>query len=489
MAQRDRARFSTIDFGSLAAETEAARSPELLLEGFYDPRGHANELATGDRFLVLGSKGSGKSALVQHLSLSNASNPRFRINHVNLADLPWADVSKIKTGESADSTRATSAWKWFLLLRLYQELANAEGLKFRSDAEIQVLLEGLRAAGLLAESIHHVVDTTTKKTLKVRLGVFEGSREVGEKTVHLNLASEEMARLLSRLCGERELDRFVLAIDGLDGLLLDGKSQWSSMSALVAACLSLNQRFVQASIPVRIWLLMRRSVFDRLNYAESNKVKHDWGLDISWGTGAGGDGSLLVGLANKKAEVSAGREIDVLSQFFPPRLSFIRSSRGNEKRTREFLLSYTRFTPRDYLTLMRIIGTGCGYRVTEPHLKEGLREYATSHFVTEVRNDLVSVTEDDHAARAVLELLASLDSKKFTLETLVELAAGYPEKRSIVDSLRQMYDAGAIGLIQEYRDRSLQHYVFAYKGDQVPFRPNATFILHNGLIRAYSLPF
>jgi hypothetical protein len=374
---RLRRRISEINFGSLAAETEATRSPELLLEGFYDPRGYAGEIVSGDRYLILGAKGSGKSAIVQHLALEQQQRDGFRIHLLHLPDLPWADIPKIKTGETADTTRAPSGWRWLILLRLYQLLCASEGLRIRADPEFQVLTNALRSAGLLAESIHHVVDTTTKKTLKIRLGIAEGGIETGERNLHLSLVSEEMARVLRNLQNDESLDRLILAIDGLDGLLLEGREQWTAIGALVAATVQLNREFMTSRTPVRVVLLMRGALFDRLNYAESNKVKHDWGLDVTWTDSDDDDDSLLFGLADHKARVSLAREVNLLEEFFPDRVSFAKR-KGKPQQTPRYLLSYTRYTPRDYLTLLRSISANSAFRVTDANLRRGTGNYAPS---------------------------------------------------------------------------------------------------------------
>ncbi len=60
-------RFDTINFGFASAEEESAASPQLLVKAFLDPMHAVGEATAGPRFLFLGSKGSGKSAIGLHL--------------------------------------------------------------------------------------------------------------------------------------------------------------------------------------------------------------------------------------------------------------------------------------------------------------------------------------------------------------------------------------------------------------------------------------
>ena len=62
--------FSEIDFGRSDAHHEAEDHRELLIGGFFDLHSALEKCLDGPEFLVLGYKGSGKSALGQHIELA-----------------------------------------------------------------------------------------------------------------------------------------------------------------------------------------------------------------------------------------------------------------------------------------------------------------------------------------------------------------------------------------------------------------------------------
>lgn len=62
--------FRKIDFGNTDAQTESLTNPNLLIDGYYDMENRVKRLlTTSSSFLVLGYKGSGKTALSEHLYL------------------------------------------------------------------------------------------------------------------------------------------------------------------------------------------------------------------------------------------------------------------------------------------------------------------------------------------------------------------------------------------------------------------------------------
>ena len=62
--------FRQLKLGYASATEEGTKSPELLLEGYLNVSGFFEEARDGDKFLFLGNKGSGKTALAEHLRLT-----------------------------------------------------------------------------------------------------------------------------------------------------------------------------------------------------------------------------------------------------------------------------------------------------------------------------------------------------------------------------------------------------------------------------------
>ena len=61
--------FKNIVFGMAAGESEASYCPNLIKNGFWDSCGYIDSLINGNKYLVLGYKGAGKSILGEKLLL------------------------------------------------------------------------------------------------------------------------------------------------------------------------------------------------------------------------------------------------------------------------------------------------------------------------------------------------------------------------------------------------------------------------------------
>src|ERR1700730_3392269 len=80
-------RLRDITFGFASADFEATHDPDLLLSGFVDHMQLVDKAKNGRKFLFLGYKGSGKSALGEHLKLLAQSDPQMFVQFVNIADV------------------------------------------------------------------------------------------------------------------------------------------------------------------------------------------------------------------------------------------------------------------------------------------------------------------------------------------------------------------------------------------------------------------
>jgi len=81
--------FLKINFGYMSAEKESTSAPQLLLEGYLDHGNLAHEALYGERFLFLGYKGSGKSAIAERGRLLAHGNPELFVTVAHLHDFPY----------------------------------------------------------------------------------------------------------------------------------------------------------------------------------------------------------------------------------------------------------------------------------------------------------------------------------------------------------------------------------------------------------------
>jgi hypothetical protein len=116
------------EFGFAAAEEEGAYRPDLLLAGYHDPDGLITEAVEGRKFVFLGYKGSGKSAVGQHLRLMAANRHDLFVQVVTLADFPFTPFKRILKGDAEPESKYPTAWCWLMLLYFFDSFSKDNGL-------------------------------------------------------------------------------------------------------------------------------------------------------------------------------------------------------------------------------------------------------------------------------------------------------------------------------------------------------------------------
>jgi hypothetical protein len=470
-----------LNFGQLDAAQEAIDQPSLLLEGFYDYREAAYGISTGEVWLLLGPKGAGKTAVLEHLRLDWQDRwDRFFV-YWDLRTFPVADVTQIKTGQSAGGSRSQSAWEFLLLLRIVESLITDETLS--ATQEFGRLSSDLSRAGLVdADWKTKVVEWATEHA-SFDLPVAGHGTELVERAVGPLQAIAILRRILSAV---KTQSQHVIALDGLDSFFFESDDQWTSLAGLMHAVASVNSMLRAQGLRISIVVAVRSDIFDVIPNAESNKLKpHSVHLD--WSALGIGASNALWRLVAEKAAVSRPEVKDLTKQYLASRVALGRISWEMP----EFLLDNTRLLPRDLVALLSYLQqTHPGSTpVPQEHAIDAVRRYSEEYFVGEIFNNLAGILPDRSARKVASfrDALRTLPSRVFSFEEVQSELLGELESFETKALLKQMFEVGGIGIRNQSGSKEYTDFVYR-KISQAGFTLRHKFMLHDALTRAWNVP-
>ncbi|MCR6649779.1 MAG: hypothetical protein NVV70_17170 [Cellulomonas sp.] len=470
-------RLSDINFGSAASENEALSSPELLLDGFFDPANWAASAERGGACLILGTKGSGKSAIVEHLRLKHEDAADVFVSKSELDELSLDDFSKLQTGEAPGLTRSITAWKFLLMLRVFESLDSDESARLAIGPDFDAFKRELQQKGLFRQSAKQLAWRMSRATLKLDMRGVGAALDFERTSVHLVQVVELMTRVLKNAGGNRH----IVALDGLDGVIPQTENEWQALTGLVEAAVRLNREL--AGTGLKLLVLMRTDMYDRLPGTNTQKHKTDSALLIRWHDGTAADpGHFLFGMVNRKAAVSRPGLADVLEQYFPREIKF---SSGRTLETWKFLLDYTRYTPRDVLQLLNAIGrrgTTDG-RLRPLRVQNGAADYSLNYFVGEARNGINGFFEWSRVDE-VFRALGQLKSQAFSFSEFTDALPGWSDD-DLTRSMRHLYEVGAVG--ERVGPRGTRHTNFSFRNPNVVPRLDGNLLLQSALCRGLNV--
>jgi hypothetical protein len=496
--------FREFTFGELAAETEADKNPELLRTGFVDVNGEVAELLNGYRFLVLGGKGTGKSAIAKHIKLASCERPGTFVHIARLKDCTYSDLKDMVRGEQ---NRLPSAWSWLLLATLFASFKKHAGDAISGDAELS-WFDNLFELSRLAPSpddLDGLVQRSRRKPLTQVLEAFHVERNAvrtddslpsshaqafsSKMDFQLSLFVDDLRHALLRL---KTNTHHFLIIDDTDEVLriAKDKNPLFSLSALIQESAEINQVFRDAGVSAKIIILCRTELFERLPGPNTNKLRQGYALELNWYRPDYLD-SPLWQLANKRARLQCDYDGDILEAYLPPYLV----STALEKRkfrvlpaepapTKKYLLRHTRLTPRDFVMLLNHIASSVnGTAATVDEVGHGLQEYANVYFKTEIDNELYGYVQDNELL-SITTAFRRLRNEAFMYDDLRALIPQRLHDR-LPEILDHLFDSNILGNWDQ--EDGTDRRVYRYKFPHCSLDPSRLLVLHPALAIAFNV--
>lgn len=472
--------FRRIQFGYMDAVKEGRDNPDLLINGYVDNGKVVEKALDNSTFLFLGYKGSGKSSLSEHLRL--IADNSLMVSQESLKDFPFKNFYKIVTGDAEIEVKAREAWRWLLAIKVLNKMEEDADAHSEKKEVVKKFVEVFTQAGLFPLSdMSTLVKRTSTNSFKAGLKSFnvELTQNKENADVSIALSTEFVMKLLKSY---KESHRHVMVIDDLDYNISPRREQFISIAALINEVKDLNNYMLTEGIPVKIIVLCRTDIFDRLPDPNKNKTRRDSSFMFSWykeGVNTPSD-SPLIQLVNKRAKLVYPDLSDVFGYFFP--------NVYNHKNIYNVLLDFTRHTPRDFIQLMNCIQKQCkGYKVSVSNIDKGIKEYSLDYFVTEIEDEMAGYIEFDKI-KSILGIFNIMRKREFTFQ---EFLTSYRNVKTLNDTdandvMRVLYDCSAIGQKYSYGGKT-NRFTFKYRNRNSAFSERDTIQLHKGLWKALNM--
>jgi len=464
--------FKNIKFGYAAAETEGSRAPELLQYAFLDQFGAVENTLSGNQFLLLGPKGSGKSAIAEKMRLIAETRQDLTVKIRRLSTFPYKLFGRIVAGKEEAQVRYPRAWDWLLLVTLIGSFMEDDQAK---DAEVLWKVIGILQDNSLVpvENLDQLAAKSSKKIFRVNL-----PNDAMDISSFVEILYDAALKFRSK-------KRHILIIDGLDDVLISKESQAQVISALILAACNLNLEFLRHNVNSHVLILSRTDLFESLPNPNKNKFRADYAVVLDWyHNPRHPEDSGLIHLAQRRSQVANVELGDIFFECFPEKLE--------GKNPRRWLLDLTRHTPRDFLQLLTHIQRFVRLdskesKISREEMYAGLRSYSLEYFLPSIKDSLDGFIDRDMIDIG-MSTIGSLRKREFTLKDFLSHAAESLGELNPIDArafLKALFQAGAIGN-KTVRSKSVM-YTFQFRNPHSSINYFEPFIVHKGLLKAWNL--
>lgn len=490
------------DFGA----TDAENDHSLLLKTFEDHEAFIS-LKEMERFLIVGKKGSGKTAIFKKMLSSNDSE-NFIFGHT-FSDYPWDHHNKQARAGIPDFDRFTHSWKYLILLTLSKILLNYDQSLPWNDESMNAMekLEAFVIDTYGSRDLDVTQIFTPSKQLKLkpnfvfntgllRAGVSPESVPMTDLPLVVQEVNQNLIKYtLSSLNPEH---RYYLCFDELDvGFDPHSSDYISRLIGLLLACRDINLAAREAGKQFVAAIFLRDDIFDMLQFEDKNKLRENSLSLIEWDTPRT-DKSLKSLMEKRFQEVLGDNSVDSIS--WSDVFDETQEMPGHQSKY-QHILDRTYLRPRDIIKFTNsILGNYKKRMAIVTETSGNLVKFSNVDIHdsrTEYSNYLQSELEDEipkHMPeyKGYLDLLRAIGGWQFEralFENLTSTRTDLTGKEHPGVILEKLYDWSVVGFYRAGgRGYGGSEYVFRYKERQTRFDPTSLrFRVHPGLVEVLGL--
>lgn len=277
------------NFGAVDAEND-----DLLLRSFEDHEAYTN-IRDFRRFLVIGKKGSGKTAIFKHMLLNTERPDYFCFGHI-FSDYPWSYHDMQARIGIPDFDRFTHSWKYLVLLTASKIILNQDqSLPFdelSADSMAKVESFVVDSYGSRDLDVTQIFTPSKQLRLKPYFSVNLGLLKAG--TSPENVPMEELPNVVQEV--NRNLLEYVLdclnpdheyfvCFDQLDLGFDPAEPDYNSrLIGLLLAYRDINARAKEREKKLFITVFLRDDIYEVLHFEDKNKITENFVSTIEWDT-------------------------------------------------------------------------------------------------------------------------------------------------------------------------------------------------------------
>lgn len=390
-----RSRLARLDLGDPAAENE-----EHGLVDYFVQTAEATAALRGRARLVVGRKGTGKSAIFQYVMRRNSRGNAslvldLRPEGFQLRKL--VDLLEPAIGEGVREHTLTAFWDYILLTELAAKILDKDASLAHRDHDLLQKFTRVQSVAVAA-SVGDTADFSERLAVllqQVESRIEKASQGVAEPGIAKIIWMEEIAPLREAVAGYLETKEEVWVLfDNLDkGWPAQGARPQDIvlLRCLLVASRKLQKEMQRRRVDLKTIIFLRNDVFERLVDGMPDRGKESSvSLDNS-------DPEVLEEIIRQRAVASLGESIPSFEAFW---VSLFDQHIGGEASFR-YLLRHTFLRPRDVLELVRKAVDTAVNRGHERVEEDDLRTAVVSQS-DDVKSDLIYEVRDTHGATAEL---------------------------------------------------------------------------------------
>lgn len=480
------------NIGVAEAEGEANNSRIALSEVFEDFLDVIDQI-NNEKFIILGRKGSGKSAIGEHICNIASYDANIFAKFIRRTEIDIEQIVQIGISEG-ERIEQEMLFKWVILTQILSLIVQNQNLRYVKDmSNLKKFLDKNR--GFIAIENHEIKEIIRERGININLEYFKRfytalfNKKVAikeEKAAFFKLIPYLEETISKILVKDRE-NSYILIFDDLDIGYYKSKKDILTLSELLRIVKYYNNElFGRNQLNSKIVVLLRNDIAKHLCYnADTAKIFASYAIELNWYEEmyrTQEDRLKLKQFINKR--IACNFEKNGLEYIKDkPWESFINEQEflsfdntGNTKSSFKYVIEHTFFRPRDLILFFKDIDR---YKFPIPISRSNINNLIgrfANQIMLEIQNELTAVFSEEEINITINVLRAYRNKKHFTYETLRIDLETCGLKDNTYEIIDELFFYSLIGNINHYGEVSFK---FRENGGNIcKINPNENLILH-----------
>ena len=393
--------------GSPEAEADANPNSRVPLSEVYEDFHHLLPQLMHEKFIVVGRKGSGKSAFAEYVWLEADRQPNLFCKFIRKSDFSLEKVVQLGEAEGI-KVDSEALFKWLIYTNILKLFAFNEAISSNKDYEL--LRQFLKKnSGYIDIREYEIKELIKKHGFEVNIeqfkrfvrGKFDKQIEERSSRTHFYKLLPHLEEIIVAVLSSKEErindNSYVLFFDDLDiGFSVSNELSCDSLVNLIRACRHVNNDiFGKNELNAKAIILLRDDIESFLSsrYADTAKIFSSYSAKINWYQDdyvrGQDENNLNIKKFINRRIVYAFNKAMLKVDSVDPWLSLVKDS-DDGKSTFKGILNNTLFRPRDLLLLFKPLENGSyNFPLSRNAISALLNNYA-EELAKELKNELSS---------------------------------------------------------------------------------------------------
>ncbi|KIC14753.1 P-loop ATPase, Sll1717 family [Leisingera sp. ANG-Vp] len=448
-------------------------------------------LENGEYSIVIGRKGTGKTAICRYFETSSQHN-RFSLK-LSFKEFPFNLLYSLEDKNFTNPSQYISLWKYFIYNSVLKMMSTNHGI----NSEFRMKIDKL-----YPEDDFQYIGTLMQKWTKgsFGLGVFgvSGRASAEKEDVKIEEIWPDLIPAMERLIVNNiDHSQYFIVFDELDE---DYRNYWddksrdryiSLITSLFKAVSNVRRVFSDNGCNIKPIIFLRDDIYELLSDPDKNKWE-DHKINLAWKKD-----NLRRMIAFRIA-----RSLDRDSNNFifdeewgkvvGTSTVGIGKNRGKNVHSFDYILSLTHSRPRDLVRFLRDAArssVGQGHKLISGDTIRGVDGDFSTHFREELCNEIGGLIPD---INNLLSHLGASHKQRYKYEDFIGYLEEYQESEDCDPQTRQLtpqaiakilFHFSIIGNAQKPHNRP----IFKYQRNHLAINTNEPLVVHRGLVKTLGL--